>query len=143
MMQFDEGLKAVGREVGKIRGTMHYSISRYADLDTILGKNWHLRGFNLAGDCCYPILETIRFYIRKRRPLVEYIPLSKTPNERNTQRIIGDQGYMFVFSFVRKDGLYDDLQSWSNNVTFTYIVSFPGFPHAQTKNSWVGAWKWG
>ena len=82
---FEEGLKAKGQVVGKIRGNVHYSISSYADLDSILGKNWHLRGFNRAGDCCYPILETIRFYIRQRRPLVEYIPLSKTQDERNTQ----------------------------------------------------------
>ena len=108
---FEEGLKAKGQVVGKIRGNVQYSISSYADLDSVLGKNWHLRGFNPAGDCCYPILETIRFYIRQRRPLVEYIPLSKTQDERNTQRVVKNQGYVLVFAFVRADGLYGNLQS--------------------------------
>ena len=108
---FEEGLKAKGQVVGKIRGNVQYSISSYADLDSVLGKNWHLRGFNRAGDCCYPILETIRFYIRQRRPLVEYIPLSKTQDERNTQRVVKNQGYVLVFAFVRADGLYGNLQS--------------------------------
>ena len=72
---FDEGLRAKAREVDRaVQGNKQYSISSYDDLDDLLGKNWHVRGLNPAGDCCYPILNTIRFYLRRRRSLVEYTP---------------------------------------------------------------------
>ena len=71
---FDKGLydsnaslKAKGKEVKIVRGVMHFSISSYSDLVPILGKNWHVRGINEVGDCCYVILETVRFYLRRRR----------------------------------------------------------------------------
>ena len=56
------GLKSKGREVKIIRGIMHYSLASYSDLVPILGKNWYIRGFNEAGDCCYVLVETVRFF---------------------------------------------------------------------------------
>lgn len=113
-MPFDKGLydssaslKAKGREIEVVRGVTHYSISSYSDLIPILGKNWQLRGINEAGDCCYVILETVRFYLRRRRLQVEYIP--DLASEHGTRRIEKEQGYLLVFMFIRGDGLYSDL----------------------------------
>ena len=62
---FDEGLRAKAQEVRcAAKGNKQYTISSYNDLDDLLGRNWHVRGLNPAGDCCYPILDTIHFYIR-------------------------------------------------------------------------------
>ena len=111
---FDKGLydsntslKAKGREFKVVRGVMHYSLSSYSDLNPILGKNWHVKGINEAGDCCYVILETVRFFLRRRRQQVEHIPDSAS--EHGTIRIEKEQGYLLVFTFVRGDGLYTDL----------------------------------
>ena len=58
----DASLKARGKEAGQVLGVMLYCLSSYADLSCILGTNWHLRGINQAGDCCYVILETSDFF---------------------------------------------------------------------------------
>ena len=74
---FDKGLRIKAQEVDcTVKGNKLYTISCYDDLDDLLGKNWHIRSLNPAGDCCYPLLDTIRFCIRRRRPLVEYAPIS-------------------------------------------------------------------
>ena len=101
------GLRSIGREVKVIRGVMHYSVASYSDLIPILGKNWYIRGINEAGDCCYVILEMVRFFLRRRRYQVEYIPDSGS--EHGTKRIEKEQGYLLVFTFIRGDGLYTDL----------------------------------
>lgn len=109
---FDEGLRAKARdsEVDRaVQGNKQYSISSYDDLDDLLGKNWHVRGLNPAGDCCYPILNTIRFYLRRRRSLVEYTP-SQGDQEGN-RKVEQKQGFILVFLFVRGDGLSHNLKS--------------------------------
>ena len=88
-----------------VKGNKLYTISCYDDLDDLLGKNWHIRGLNPASDCCYPLLDTIRFYIRRRRPLVEYAPISG-PGD-GTRKVEKKQGFILVFLFVRSDGLHD------------------------------------
>ena len=95
----------------QLKGT---HITQYQDLDDLLGINWHVRGLNPAGDCCYPILDTIRFYIRRRRALIEYAPL---PDESKSKKVEQKQGFILVFLFVRGDGLSHDLKSmyWSDD----------------------------
>ena len=41
-----------------VRGTQHYKISFYNDLDGLLGRDWHYGGLNDVGDFCYVVLET-------------------------------------------------------------------------------------
>ena len=106
---FDEGLRAKAREVDcAVKGNKQYTISSYDDLDDLLGKNWHVRGLNPAGDCCYPILDTICFYICRRRPLIEYTPM---PGEEGNRKLEQKQGFVLVFLFVRGDGLSHNLKS--------------------------------
>ena len=102
------GLKSKGREVKIIRGIMHYSFASYSDLVPILGKNWYIRGFNEAGDCCYVLLERVRFFLWQRRHLVEYIPDTGC-EDKTLKKIEKEQGYLLVFTFVRGDGLHTDL----------------------------------
>ena len=56
-------------------GVEIYNVTKYADLDKLLGPKWFIRGFNENGDFCYAILDTIHYYLRARRSLVEFIPL--------------------------------------------------------------------
>ncbi len=69
---FDGGLKARAVTVIKSVQRKKYTIQRYSDLEDLLGKRWHLRGSNKAGDYCYVILDTVEFYIYDRKPLVDY-----------------------------------------------------------------------
>ena len=39
-------------------------------------KSGHICGFNENGDFCYAILDTIHYYLRARRSLVEFKPAS-------------------------------------------------------------------
>ena len=106
---FDEGLKAKAREIDRaVKGNKQYSISSYCDLDDLQGKNWHVCGLNPAGDFCYPILDTIRFYLRRPRPLVEYTP---SQGEEGNRKVEQKQGFILVFLFVRGDGLTHNLKS--------------------------------
>ena len=60
---FDEGLRTKGHASKSVRGTQHYKISSYNDLDGLLGRNWHYRGLNDVGDFCYVVLETVEYCI--------------------------------------------------------------------------------
>ena len=70
------------------------SIINYSDLNAVLGAKWFIRGLNEAGDFCY---ETVRFYLRKKLPLVDYQP----HGDGQVRKIVYDQGYSLVFMFVR------------------------------------------
>ncbi len=50
---FDGGLKARAVTVIKSAQRKKYTIQRYSNLENPLGKRWHLRGINKAGDYCY------------------------------------------------------------------------------------------
>ena len=78
-----------------------YTITRYEDLNGILGKNWnwHFRGINGNGDFCYVILSTVEFYLYHQRPIKEYFP-SMSGEVQIEYRNVGD---MLVFSFVKED----------------------------------------
>ena len=98
-LQFTGGLKASSTLLRIYRGIERYKITSYKDLDPLLGPNWHVRGINPNGDFCYVILDTLEFYLHKRKPLKEYLPSSGSPvvSER-------ELGYALVFAFVRDDG---------------------------------------
>ena len=102
-VQFDGGLKQCGVLVRTLHGTERYRINHYRDLNSLLGRNWHIRGLNSNGDYCYVVLETVEFYLHKRQPLQEFFPAQGKPlcNPR-------DLGYMLTFSFVRGDGTPSD-----------------------------------
>ena len=87
----------------KAQGIQHYKIKHYRDLNPLLGKNWHFRGLNVNADYGYVILETLEFFLRKSRPLEEYLP---TPSQEedsgspSTCMSLVDTGYYLTFMFV-------------------------------------------
>ena len=64
----------VGVPFKRVQGIQHYKIKKYQDLDFYLGSSWHYRGLNSNGDYSFVELETVEFWLRKARSLVEYIP---------------------------------------------------------------------
>lgn len=105
---FDGGLKARGVNAGCGK----YTIMQYSDLHDILGADWYFRGLNEHGDFCYVTLQSIRYYIYKRRPLIDYQPLQESQHVRSKK--IHHPGYMLAFDFVRGDGIREDFCSGSN-----------------------------
>ena len=97
-IKFDGGLRLCGKVKHSVRSIKRYTISRYQDLNPLLGTDWHYRGINTNGDFCFVILETIEFYIYKKRPITEYRP--GTP----IQAVHKQAGYGLVFSFVKGNG---------------------------------------
>ena len=71
-MSFDKGVfendvKIHGTEKQCTRNVKRYGITSYEDLNNIFGKDWHFRGINKNEDFCYAILDTVKFYLCKRR----------------------------------------------------------------------------
>ena len=98
---FKGGLQAAGIPKSKV-GVARYKIQQYSDLDCLFGHNWHYRGINKHGDYAYVSLESIEFYLCKRRCLVEYYP-PQSADESITESH-KDTGYSLTFSFIRKCG---------------------------------------
>ena len=96
---YEKGLKKKGKLKRQSRGVEHYTIEDYHDLDSLLGCNWHYRGLNSSGDFCYVILETVEFYLYRKRPLIYYIEKEKKPVKTCMPR-----GFVLVFKYVRGDG---------------------------------------
>ena len=69
---FDGGLKRSGDFIRRSHNHDIFGIRRYADLDQLLGKGWHMRALNTRLDFCYANLQTVHFYLHKRRPLLEF-----------------------------------------------------------------------
>ena len=76
ILLFNGGLKMAGKATKKVGGVQYYGIDEYRDLNNLLGNNWHVRGLNSHGDYGYAIKNTVQFYVKKYRPLTEYIPSS-------------------------------------------------------------------
>lgn len=102
-IHFNGGLKSYGVKSRNYRGIQRYKINKYEDLNPLLGDNWHVRGLNAAGDFCYVILDTIEFYLYKRRPLIDYVPSADGTAETKIEL-----GHNLVFTFVRGDGTASD-----------------------------------
>jgi hypothetical protein len=71
---YNRDMKSLGQLKEMKGGNEIYSIVHYGDLDAVLGPKWFIRGLNDAGDFCYTILNTVRFYLRKKLPLTDYQP---------------------------------------------------------------------
>jgi len=101
---FNGGLKMAGKPIKKVGWVQYFGINEYRDLDHLLGTNWHVRGLNGHGDYGYTIKNTVQFYIRKYRPLMEYVPSSSGASKCQL-----DMGYNLCFSFT---------QGYGNSTTF-------------------------
>lgn len=99
---FKGGLQAAGNPKGPKAGIARYRIQQYSDLDSLLGHNWHYRGINKHGDYAYVSLESIEFYLCKRRHLVEYHPAESA--DSSITELHTDTGYSLTFCFIRKCG---------------------------------------
>ena len=106
-LTFNGGLKSVGMRSKRIGGIQHYKIKTYKDLNVFLGCNWHVRGININGDYGYVIKETVEFYFRKSRDLIEFIPPSSSSSK--IQSIHIDTGHTLTFMFTT---------GYGNSVTF-------------------------
>ncbi len=105
-MSFDKGffendVKIHGTEKQCTRNVERYGITSYKDRNNIFGKDWHFRGINKNGDFCYAILDTVEFYLCKRRSYTEYFPDGPSNKIETNKKSCG---YMLIFNFVRCDG---------------------------------------
>ena len=98
-IEFNGGLGIHGVKKSCIRGIQHYTISKFQDLNVLLGDDWHYRGVNINGDFCYVILNTVDFYLYHRRRLKEFVPSAGSVKE-----VCRDRGDVLVFCFVKGDG---------------------------------------
>ena len=101
---YNRDMKSLGQLKEMKGGNEIYSIVHYGDLDAVLGPKWFIRGLNDAGDFCYIILNTARFYLRKKLPLIDYQP----HEDGQIRKMVYSQGYSLVFTFVRGDGVPSD-----------------------------------
>ena len=98
IIQFNGGLMVAGVPSKVVHGIQRYKINHFHDLTSLLGSHWHFRGLNKNGDDGYVVLETVEYYLHKRRPLVEYLP--PQPPAENITDISIERGYALAFSFV-------------------------------------------
>ena len=69
-----EKMKGKGTLQKKHRGKEIYGITKYGDMDSLLGSKWFIRGLNENGDFCYAILNTVAFYHKGRINIVDFKP---------------------------------------------------------------------
>ena len=91
------GLQRQGRFVRRWGGNDIYEIERYSQLSPLLGKQWYFRILNEQMNFCYINLDTVSYYLRKRRNLVEY--------STGGCKLEHKGGFVLVFKFVRMDGV--------------------------------------
>ena len=99
---FRGGLQVAGVAKETVRVIQRYTLVGYHDLDHLLGENWHYRGINSRGDYAFIILDTIEYYISKRRFITVYSPPEQPSDDSTPHKI--DAGYSLKFSFVRGYG---------------------------------------
>ena len=99
VLLFKGGLEMAGKLTKKVGGVKYYGIDRYRNLNHLLGINWHVRGLNSQDDYDYAIKNTVQFYMRKFKPLVEYVSSSS-----GTTKCKLDMGYYLCFSFTQGYG---------------------------------------
>ena len=113
ILLFNGGLKVAGIPSKVVGGVQQYKIKNYRDLNHLLGDNWHFRAINANADYGYVELETVVFYIRRSRPIVEYM--------FNKDNIVTakplDTGYSLTFSFVYN---YGTLATFGKDKTIFY-----------------------
>lgn len=74
-----------------------YGIEKFSDLTPLLGEQWFIRILKDQMNFCYVNKESVAYYLRKRRSLVEY--------SEDGERKEVNGGYVLVFNFVRMGGL--------------------------------------
>ena len=110
---FTEGLASLGYINCTNRCIARYKITRYSDLNELLGKGWHFRGLNSIGDYCFVVPDTVEYYLCNRRPIVHFIPDSNG----SPMKVCTPQGFMLHFTFVRGNGTSSDFGK--NETIFT------------------------
>ena len=78
-----------------------YTLTNLSKFDDLLGKRWYIRGLNVAGDFCYIIHNSVRFYLRNCKGKIDYQLLD---DGTLVEQYFG-KGCYLVFSFVRGDGV--------------------------------------
>ena len=91
-------------QVQRGANSQQYTIGDYKSLDEVLGKNWHFRVVNKAGDFSYAILQTISFQLSRGRPILEYEVEKKQDGTLQLTPAYIEQSRILVFKFVRGDG---------------------------------------
>lgn len=98
LVTFRGGLACCGTKLsGCVRKQPVYGINRYSDLDSLLGKGWHLRVLNRGGDFCYCHRQSVQYYLHQRKGIEEFDQEGKVFRSSRG-------GYVLVFKFVRMDG---------------------------------------
>ena len=100
LLLFNGGLEAAGKAKRVVCGNQHYKLASYDDLDKLLGPNWHYRGINENCDYAFAILDSIEYYIHRRKQITEYYP----SKESAPVLCKLDTGYSLRFNFVRGYG---------------------------------------
>ena len=93
--------KSLGRISSKKyqRNKLIYEILSNETLDCYIGTKWNERIMNENGDFAYVVPGTVRFWLTKRNPIVEF----KLIGDKYVRSEIED-GHQVVFTFVRGDG---------------------------------------
>ena len=100
LITFNEGLGVSGHIVRTVRKIDYIKIRRYEELNPVLGPNWHFRGVNAVGDYSYVILDSVEYYLYRRRGIAHYIP----DDDNKPLKTVIPCGYMLSFRFVSGDG---------------------------------------
>ena len=101
-MLFKGGLEAAGIAKESTRGIQRYGLEWYSDLDHLLRDNWHFQGNNDRGDYGFVILDSVEYYLSKRRAIREYLPSAQSFDQTTAHTI--DTGHSLKFTFVRGYG---------------------------------------
>ena len=80
-----------------IRHQLLYGISKYSELDLLLGKAWHLRVLNKEGDFCYCEKKSMQYYLHQRKSVEEV---------DQDGRVVRCLSGGYVFKFVRMDSTF-------------------------------------
>ena len=81
------------------RGKIVYSIRDNSDLDNFLGVKWNERVFNEIGDFAYVVDGTVRYWLTRKIPIVEFKYKGDTFVKSEIEGL-----HLLVFTFVRGDG---------------------------------------
>ena len=109
ILLFNGGLKLAGKPSKKVLGVQYFKINQYKDQNHLLGKYWHVRGLNSSGDYSFAIKDTIKFAIKRGKPLADYTVHHDGDSEVSAIKSIIDTGHCLIFSFT---------EVYGNSVTF-------------------------
>jgi len=126
-LHFNGGLKPVSVASRKVCGVQRYKVHHYQDLNALLGQNWHIRIVHKRGEYNYVILDTMEFYLRKNRPVIEYVCAVCSSSEQLVcEPVEVDAGLSLVVTFVVGYGIPATFEQCftSNYIIFVKTVSY-------------------